>query len=158
MPNKIVRNRSIGKGDPEGGDFAAYIGALHRAVHALALFFDGALEGDLTQAEAIVLLHLATAGPSTINDVHRSFLHKRSTLTSVVDRLEAKGLVDRRIGEADRRNFTLELTTNGRKTADRVVRCVSRLERAIQATPAQMRSSRRMLEITADSARRLRTE
>jgi DNA-binding MarR family transcriptional regulator len=152
MPNKIVRNRSIDKSASDAADFAAYVAALHRAVHALALYFDRALEGEITQAEAVVLLHLATTGTSTINDVHRAFLHKRSTLTSVVDRLEAKGLVERRIGHTDRRNFTLELTGSGRKAADRVVKCVSRLERAIGSTPAQIRSSQRILDVTAATA------
>lgn len=151
MPNKIVRNRSECKSASEVADFAAYIAALHRAVHALAVYFQHALEGDITQAEAVVLLHLASTGASTINDVHRAFLHKRSTLTSVVDRLEEKGLVERRIGETDRRNFTLALTGNGRKAADRVVGSVLRLERAIQPAPAQMRASRRMLELTAET-------
>jgi DNA-binding MarR family transcriptional regulator len=149
MPNSIVRNRSIVNVPDE---FPEYIAALHRAVHALGAYFDAALDGELSQAEAVVLFHLAREGERTINDVHRAFLHKRSTLTSVVDRLERKGLVRRRIGESDRRNFALQLTAQGKKSASRVLEAVLALRLAVNATAHQIESAVTLLEKTAGAA------
>jgi DNA-binding MarR family transcriptional regulator len=103
----------------------------------------------VTQREAVVLLHLARRGENTINDVHRAFLHKRSTLTSVVDRLERKGLVRRRIGEADRRNFALVLTAEGTRTANRVLQAVSDLHASLDTAPAQLQATTALLDQTA---------
>ena len=69
---------------------------LHRATHRVGLFL-AAWEPPLgvNQAEAHILAFLAQAGPSPIGAVHRAFAHKRSTLTGVLDRLEAKGWLAR---------------------------------------------------------------
>lgn len=149
MRNKIVRKRNNVKlaVGPEAPLFT-YVAALHRTVHALALYFEAALEGNVTQAEAVVLLHLAWYGASTINNVHRAFLHKRSTLTSVVDRLERKGLVERRIGEDDRRNFVVGLTHRGARAAERVVAAVAALAPA--ASPADFSKAAATLNATAE--------
>jgi DNA-binding MarR family transcriptional regulator len=149
MQKRIIRNRSVVNVPDE---FPEYIAALHRAVHALALYFEDALDGAVTQAEAVVLFYLAREGECTINDVHRAFLHKRSTLTSVVDRLERKGLVRRRIGASDRRNFALELTAQGRKSASRVLQALLALRLAVNATAHQIESAVTLLEKTAKAA------
>ena len=152
MRKTIVRNRSNVKTRALSPEVAGYIAALHRAVHALGLHLDAALEGEISQAEAIVLLHLSTAGNGTINEVHKAFLHKRSTLTSVIDRLESKGLLQRRIGESDRRNFQLELTERGRTSARRVTESIGDLARVMRVSAAGLQSAASVLERTAQAA------
>lgn len=105
------------KKKPEAEVFIEYVAQLHRAVHALGLFIDAKVGPDLNQPEALVLLQLLAAGPSTISDVHRAFLHRRSTLTSVLDRLESKNYIRRERSEADRRSIAVTLTKDGRKIA-----------------------------------------
>ena len=94
---------------------------LERATHAVALALDGAL-GDLGvgQAEAHVLAHLAHAGTCSINDLHAGFGHKRSTLTSVLDRLERRGWVRRGPHPVSRRLVQVRLTGEGQRVAERV--------------------------------------
>jgi len=75
------------------------VAPLERAVHALGLRLSSP---GLTQAEAHVLARLAD-GAASLGELHRSFGHKRSTLTAVVDRLETKGLVTRGATPDDRR-------------------------------------------------------
>ena len=75
--------------------FLAYIAELHRAVHAIGLFLDTSLDGEISQAEALVIIHLSAQSSPTINELHHAFLHRRSTLTSVLDRMEGKGLIKR---------------------------------------------------------------
>jgi DNA-binding MarR family transcriptional regulator len=105
---------------------------IHRVTHGVALSLDRAASLGVTQAEAHVLAHLADHGDSTIGDVHRAFAHRRSTLTSVLDRLADRGLVDRRSGEADRRTFVLSLTPSGRRLAVRVQRHLAHVEAEVR--------------------------
>jgi DNA-binding MarR family transcriptional regulator len=85
------------------------------------------------QAEAHVLAYLSEKGDATVTDIHRTFGHKRSTLTSVLDRLQAKQLVERIVNEADRRSFIIRLTPNGRVIARNVHNYMRRVEREIEA-------------------------
>ncbi len=115
--------------DPEL--FISYVAQLHRAVHALGLFVDAKFGTELSQPEALVLLQLLPAGSSTINEVHRAFLHRRSTLTSVLDRLESKGYVERERSSSDRRSIAIALTKEGRKIAASLQSALAELSFAI---------------------------
>ena len=79
-------------------------------------------------------MHLDAHGPSTINAVHRAFLHRRSTLTSVLDRLESKGLVRRGTAPNDRRSVRLELTPRGARAAAAIARAFEELRRDVEST------------------------
>ncbi|HEY6237470.1 MAG TPA: MarR family transcriptional regulator [Candidatus Elarobacter sp.] len=103
-------------------------------MHAVGLFLDARLGGEISQPEALVIVHLAR-GPSTINAVHRAFLHRRSTLTSVLDRLESKGLVRRSSAPGDRRSVRLELTARGTRAATAIAHAFEELRRDIDASP-----------------------
>jgi DNA-binding MarR family transcriptional regulator len=108
--------------------------ALHRAVHATAVALEPALrELELTLAEANVLAQLTVDGPSTIGQLHRAFGHRRSTLTSVLDRLEARGHVRRELEPTDRRTFRIVPTPGGRRTGRRIVEEIDALERTATA-------------------------
>ena len=76
-------------------------------------------------------------GPASLGDLHRSFGHKRSTLTAVVDRLEAKGYVERGANPADRRSVVVSPTAAGRPVARRARRAVNDVERAVAAALSQ---------------------
>jgi DNA-binding MarR family transcriptional regulator len=101
---------------------------IHRVTHRIALFLDRADSLGVTQGEAHILAHLIAHGESTIADVHRAFAHRRSTLTSILDRLVARGLVDRHTGKQDRRTFVLTLTPEGRRLGARVSRHLEAIE------------------------------
>ena len=94
--------------------------AIHRATHAIALLIDRAPDLGVTQAEAHVLSHLADRGQATIAEIHQAFGHKRSTLTSVLDRLETRQLITREVNADDRRSFVVALTRQGRSLATKV--------------------------------------
>jgi DNA-binding MarR family transcriptional regulator len=107
------------------------IPAVHRAAHAIAAFLDS--DGDLpvTQAEAHVLAHLSASGDCTVGQIHEEFGHKRSTLTSILNRLEARDLITCRVNDSDRRSFLIGLTPAGQLLADRVLEKLSQLEKEI---------------------------
>jgi DNA-binding MarR family transcriptional regulator len=104
--------------------------SIHRATHRIGLFIQRHMP-DLTQGEAHILCHLNESGDSTIAELHRAFAHKRSTLTSVLDRLVARGLVTREPSEKDRRSFVVGLTAAGRKKAAKVHRLLESLEAGV---------------------------
>lgn len=103
--------------------------SIHRATHRIGLFIQRHAP-DLTQAEAHILCHLHEFGDSTVADLHRAFAHKRSTLTSVLDRLDARRLVTRAPSQKDRRSFVVSLTAAGKKKAAKVHRLLESLEAA----------------------------
>jgi DNA-binding MarR family transcriptional regulator len=104
---------------------------VHRATHRIGLYLDHLRERRLTQGEAHILALLAHSGRANVADLHRGLAHKRSTLTSILDRLARRRLITRAVGETDRRTFVVRPTAKGRKLAQRVQRHLSALERAV---------------------------
>ena len=103
--------------------------ALERATHAVALWVERTFSDlRLTQAEAHVLAFLADHAPCSINDLHRGFGHKRSTLTSLLDRLEGRGWIERAAHPTSRRLVLVRLTEPGREVAERVSAALRDLE------------------------------
>jgi DNA-binding MarR family transcriptional regulator len=122
-------------------DRRSLIVSIHRMTHQLAIALERGELG-VDQPEAHVLSHLAEHGEATVTEIHRTFGHKRSTLTSVLDRLEAKQLIERVVNAADRRSFIIKLTPNGRIVARRVQSWMRKLESDIERnlTEEQMES------------------
>src|SRR5262249_49727102 len=69
----------------------------------------------------------------SINDLHHSFGHKRSTLTSLLDRLESRSWIRRTVHPSSRRLVQVELTDTGQPLAERVVTSVRGLEEHLVA-------------------------
>ncbi len=117
-----------------GDDTPQLASALEHATHALALWVERTFrEVGLTQAEAHALAYLAQHPGATINDLHTSFGHKRSTLTSILDRLETRGWVRRAPHPTSRRLVTVELTDAGRAIGERVSSALRAVEERVQA-------------------------
>ena len=103
---------------------------IHRATHQIGLFIQRSVPG-LTQAEAHILCHLHESKDATVAALHQAFAHRRSTLTSVLDRLAAAGLIAREPSQTDRRSFVISLTPAGRKKAAKVHRLLESLENSV---------------------------
>jgi DNA-binding MarR family transcriptional regulator len=101
---------------------------LHRATHQVGVHVAGLKDLGVTQAEAHILDHLASHGACTVGQLHRAFAHRRSTLTSVLDRLADRGLIRRDASDEDRRTFRVSLTVGGRPLAARVHDTLARIE------------------------------
>ena len=103
--------------------------------------------------------HLAVRAPATIKDLHQGLAHKRSTLTSILDRLAGRGFITREVGTADRRTFVITPTAKGRRVARRVHEHLTELERAVarRVTPADVSGFLNVITAVEEEARR-RTE
>src|SRR5437588_13084350 len=105
------------------------IPALERATHAVALWIERAFADlRLTQAEAHVLVALSELAHCSINDLHHRFGHKRSTLTSLLDRLEERGWARRAAHPTSRRLVLVQLTEDGRLVAERTRLAIREIE------------------------------
>ena len=80
-------------------------------------------------------------------DLYRGLAHKRSTLTSILDRLVARDLITRSVAESDRRSFVIVLTAKGKRVARHIHRHLSNLERAVarQVTAADIKGFRNVV-------------
>jgi DNA-binding MarR family transcriptional regulator len=132
---------------------------IHRATHRIGLYLAGLRDEGLSQGEAHILALLASSGPSTIADLHRGLAHKRSTLTSILDRLADRGFITRAVGADDRRTFVVTPTTKGRQVARRVHSHLTDLERAAAArvSSSDIRGFMKVLAVVEEEAHRRTT-
>jgi DNA-binding MarR family transcriptional regulator len=127
---------------------------IHRATHRIGLYLAHLRDDGLSQGEAHILALLATSGPSTIADLHRGLAHKRSTLTSILDRLTDRGFITRDVGEHDRRTFLITPTAKGRQAATRVHAHLTELERAVakRVSPADVKGFLKVVSAVEEEA------
>jgi DNA-binding MarR family transcriptional regulator len=102
---------------------------IHRTTHQIGLYIERSGLG-LNQGEAHIMAHLASAGDSTVGQLHQAFAHKRSTLTSFLDRLAERRLIRREVRSQDRRTFVISLTPAGKLMARKIHRHLETLEKA----------------------------
>jgi DNA-binding MarR family transcriptional regulator len=127
---------------------------LHRATHRIGIYLDGL---GITQGEGHLLSHLAASGDSTIAELHRALAHRRSTLTSILDRLADRQFITRESDPNDRRSFVVRLSKKGKTVAAQVHRELARIEEmALKGVAGNQVQSvvhvLQMLEKTADRA------
>jgi MarR family transcriptional regulator, organic hydroperoxide resistance regulator len=91
--------------------------AVHRVLDHLAAELS---ELGLNQSEINALAQLRPGIPSAVGELASATGQRPSTLTGVLDRLERKRLVRRRVNPADRRSFTVELAAGGEVAAARI--------------------------------------
>lgn len=89
--------------------------------------------GGLNASEADLLSYLRGYSPAPVSELHRVLGVKRSTLTSILDRLERRRWVVRHHSRRDRRVILVDLTPAGRTQGDRVASAVERLEADVGA-------------------------
>jgi DNA-binding MarR family transcriptional regulator len=128
---------------------------LHRATHGVGLFIRS-LQLGVSQAEGQILAQLAAEGPSTVAALHAAFGHRRSTLTSILDRLAEAGLVERGVVEEDRRSFLISLTPPGASLAAKVHAAMAGLEAEVcdQVSAADLAGFQAVVTALTAAARR----
>ena len=129
---------------------------IHRATHRVGLYLADLRDDGLSQGEAHILALLATSGPATIAALHRGLAHKRSTLTSILDRLADRGFITRAVGADDRRTFVITPTARGRRAAARVHQHLADLEQAVarRVTSADVKGFKNVIAAVEEEAHR----
>ena len=91
---------------------------LHKASRQVQIYMNARCRPlGVSTMEAHLLGYCAAKGPQPITELHRVLGQNKSTLTAIVDRLERRKLVIRRLNPADRRSWLIELTTGGNALA-----------------------------------------
>jgi DNA-binding MarR family transcriptional regulator len=112
--------------------------ALQRATHATLHVLTAELADlGLTASEINALANLADGRSRTVSELGTAAGTRPTTLTSVLDRLERRGLVRRESVPADRRAVLIELTPDGRLATAAIREAITGLERrALGSLPA----------------------
>ena len=102
---------------------------LHKATRLVGTYLQPrCAELGVSNPEGHLLSYLQSYGPCSITRLHEVFGHRRSTLTSMLDRLEARSLIRRELDPGDRRSFQVSITAGGRRTAGRLRTVLEELE------------------------------
>ncbi len=113
----------------------------------------------VTQPEAYVLAVLHVRGETSIRNLHQTLGHKPSTLTSILDRLVARGFITRETSRTDRRSFDIGLTLAGTIPAKAIRTALHNLENKIvrRSVSADIRGIKRITstleELIVDAGR-----
>lgn len=139
----MARSDAPVPGEPFVHDYLAYL--LARASHQVSQEFHREVErAGLSVPEWRVLATLSRGGAITLGELAETVLAKQPTVTKLVIRMEAAGLVSRATGTTDRRQALVNITPEGR----------TRVEGLLQA--AKKHEARVLADLGADEARALK--
>lgn len=121
--------------------------ALEATVHRVLEVLGAELEElGLSHGEVNALAQLEPGSVCTVAELQAATGQRGSTLTGVLDRLERRGLIERRLNPRDRRSFTVQLTEAGGAAAARVGQAFREFDgRALGAV--SQRSARGFFEV-----------
>lgn len=125
---------------------------LHRAIRQIGIHLSEEMSDlDLPGNEGHILSYLGSYAPVPISDLVRVFGIKKSTLTSLLDRLESRRLIRRELHPSDRRSFLVHVTEEGEDLAAVVRRRVEALEQGIcrSLAPSDLAAFGRVMESIA---------
>src|SRR5437899_6829153 len=104
-----------------GGSGVHVFLVLWKAARAVQAYAEKSIsELEMCGSDFAVLEALLHKGPLPINEIEKKVLLTSGSITVAVDRLETKGLVERRAHGTDRRARVVHLTKAGRKLITRV--------------------------------------
>jgi MarR family transcriptional regulator, 2-MHQ and catechol-resistance regulon repressor len=104
-----------------GGSGVHVFLVLWKAASAVQAFAEKSIsELEMCGSDFAVLEALLHKGPLPVNEIGRKVLLTSGSITVAVDRLETRGLVERRAHDTDRRARIVHLTNDGRKLITRV--------------------------------------
>lgn len=99
-----------------GGSGVHVFLVLWKAAHAVQSYAEKSISGlGMGSSDFAALEALLHKGPLPVNEIGRKVLLTSGSITVAVDRLETKGLVERRAHGTDRRARIVHLTKEGRK-------------------------------------------
>src|SRR5213593_2297510 len=104
-----------------GGSGVHVFLVLWKAARAVEAYAEKSISDlEICGSDFAVLEALLHKGPLPVNEIGRKVLLTSGSITVAVDRLETKGLVERRAHGTDRRARIVHLTMEGRKVITRI--------------------------------------
>jgi MarR family transcriptional regulator, organic hydroperoxide resistance regulator len=106
-----------------------YLSPIHKATRQISLYLEPQCAAlGVSISEGHLLSYLRTYAPCPIVEILRVFGIKPSTMTSILERLAERGLLNREPDPEDRRSVRITLTREGKNIAGRINRMVRDLE------------------------------
>ncbi len=131
-----------------------FLSPIHKSTRQIELYLEGRMAKlGVSNPEGHLLSYLASYAPCPVGDLRRVFGYKGSTLTSMLDRMERRGLITRGVHPDDRRSFLVELSKDGHKTAREVNQAVRDLEQGIlqHLEPDDLEGFRQVMSAIAEA-------
>lgn len=112
---------------------------LHRANRQIAIYLEKLIDDlGLTAPEAHLLSYIQNYGPCPVGELVTVLGHKKSTMTNMLDRMEAYSYLTREVNPQDRRSFLIATTREGARvgsaTRERVMQAEREILRHVSAT------------------------
>jgi MarR family transcriptional regulator, lower aerobic nicotinate degradation pathway regulator len=115
---------------------------------AVAIFMEECARFDITPVQYAAMVAIGENPDVDATRLSALIAFDRSTLGNVLERLEAKGLVERAAGARDKRVKTLRLTRSGAKLVREAEPCVLRTQERLLA-PLKPEDRRRLVALLA---------
>jgi DNA-binding MarR family transcriptional regulator len=141
-PGRVTRTAApdlVGLADEVSHLMMRAVGQSRSALHATLA------EHAISEQHLVVLRHLYDNGPTPMRGISDLVGTDPSTVTHTVDKLEQRGLLERRADPSDRRVKLVALTAAGSKTIDEVWTKLAESTPVGRLDPAQLRSMRELL-------------
>lgn len=87
--------------------------------------------------EVLRLLSFSSRGSLPLSKIGQRLMVHPTSVTNVIDRLTADGLVDRQVDAVDRRRVLASLTDEGRVVLDAATESLMQIDFGLQALPAE---------------------
>ena len=102
-------------------------------------------EIDLTYTQYIAMMVLWEQGSATVKELGTALYLDSGTLTPLLKKMEAKGLITRRRSEADERSLVVSLTESGEALKDKALEVPYRMASCVCLEPEEARELYRIL-------------
>lgn len=100
---------------------------------------------DLTYTQFVVMMYFWEKKTSNVKEIGRTILLDSSTLTPLLKKLEAKGLITRKKSNLDERNLVLELTKKGIALKEKVLPIPREMQKCINLSEKEEAELRKLL-------------
>ncbi|MGE5582392.1 MAG: MarR family winged helix-turn-helix transcriptional regulator [Bacillota bacterium] len=113
----------------------------------LSRYYNQRLSGyDLTVPKALLLLEISPGGGENPKSLAAKLDLESSSMTGLLDRLERKGLIERRRDPGDRRGVKIFLTPSGVAARETIKSLVEEIDRKVQEalSPEDIKTYRRI--------------
>lgn len=109
-----------------------FLSPIHRASRQISRRFDRDMaRSGLSAQEAHLISYVSAYAPCTVATLVEVFGVQGSTMTSMLNRLEERGILKRRANPIDARSLIIELTRAGHTAAKQIQSFIDAIEREI---------------------------
>jgi len=133
-------------------DALKILSPIHKATRQIGLHLEQKTRPlGVSNIEGHLLTYLLSYAPCPIAELNRVFGLKRSTLTSILDRLEERGLILREVNPGDRRSWLVSIRPEGGEIACKLRKILEEFEAEIISRLKQddLRCFNRVMETVA---------